>query len=132
MDPVFPNPAYLWHEAARWMLSASRAAARQMKVVFEDPGNSFAGTAYARIVSAACELFETTTRRYDQQAFSFATARIDDQRVGEGERLVWERPFGRVIAFDLELGRPRPQPEPPFGQVIEFSEARHRRIRRSC
>jgi poly(3-hydroxybutyrate) depolymerase len=126
MSLAFANPAYLWYEAAYWMLTPARATTRGMKLIFEDRCNPLAGTAYARTVAAACQLFETTTQRYDKPAFRLATTLVDGQQVDVNESVVWERPFGRVIAFDRKLGHPKPRPKPPFGQVIEFDQALHR------
>lgn len=120
------NPAYRWYEAAHWMLTPARAATQGMKVIFENPDNPLTGTAYGRTIAAACALFETTTRRYDKPAFRLATTLVDGQRAGVSERVVWDRPFGRVIAFDREIRRQERQPKPPFGQVIAFDRALHR------
>jgi poly-beta-hydroxyalkanoate depolymerase len=56
------------------------------------PSNPLAGTAYARTIAAACQLFETTTRPYDQPAFRLATTLLDGQQVDVSES-VWERPL---------------------------------------
>jgi poly(3-hydroxybutyrate) depolymerase len=69
MSLAFANPAYLWYEAAHWMLTPARAAKRGMKLIFEHRCNPVASTAYARTIAAACQLFETTTRSYDKPAF---------------------------------------------------------------
>jgi poly(3-hydroxybutyrate) depolymerase len=111
MNLAFVNPAYLWYEAAHWMLSPARAATDGTKLFFENPINPITHTAYGRTVAAACELFERTTRRYDKPAFRLATTLVGGNRVDVTERIVWARPFGRVIAFDRALRRPKAQPK---------------------
>ena len=111
MNLALVNPAYLWYEAAHWMLTPARAATEGAKLFFENLNNPFTHTAYGRTVAAACELFERTTRRYDKPAFGLVTTLVDGSRVDVTERVVWERPFGRVIAFDRALRRPKAQPK---------------------
>ncbi len=105
------NLAYYWYEAAHWMLAPARAASDATKLIFESPINPLTHTAYGRTVAAACELFERTTRRYEKPAFGLATALVDGERVPVRERIVWERPFGRVISFDRGLHKPKAQPK---------------------
>jgi poly(3-hydroxybutyrate) depolymerase len=62
-------------------------------------------------MSAACELFERGTRRYGKPAFGLATTVIDGQEVKVRERIVWERAFGRVIAFDRDSRAAKDQPK---------------------
>ena len=105
------NLAYYWYEAAHWMLAPARVASDATKLIFESPINPLTHTAYGRTVAAACELFERTTRRYEKPAFGLATALVDGERVPVRERIVWERPFGRVISFDRGLHKPKAQPK---------------------
>ncbi len=92
--------AYYWYDAAHFMLSPARAATDATRLFFENPINPLTHTAYGRTVAAACELFERTTRRYDKPAFGLGTTVADGERVAVTERILWERPFCRVIAFD--------------------------------
>lgn len=125
MSLAFANPAYLWYEAAYWMLAPARVTTRGMKLIFEDRCNPLAGTAYARTIAGGCQLVETTLR-CDKPAFRPATTLLDGQQVDVNEGVVQEGPFGRVIPFGRKLGRPKPRPKPPFGQVIAFDQALHR------
>lgn len=111
MSHALANPAYLWYEAANWLVAPARATTRGMKRIFEDPINPFAGTSYGRTIAAACQLFEGTTRRYNKPTFGLTTTLIDGQQVEVSERVAWERPFGRVIAFDRKLGETERQPK---------------------
>ncbi|MGO4706442.1 polyhydroxyalkanoate depolymerase [Microvirga sp. 2MCAF38] len=105
------NLAYCWYEAAHWMLSPARVATDVTKRLFDDPSNPLNSTAYGRTVSAACELFERTTRRYGKPAFGLETTIVDGKKAAVTERVVWERPFGRVIAFDRAVKLSKPQPK---------------------
>jgi len=104
--------AYYWYEAAHLMLSPARAASDVGRLIFNNPANPLTHTPYGRTVSAACELFERTTRRYGKPAFGLGQTSVNGQRVPVTERVVWERPFGQVIAFDRALNfAHRPQPK---------------------
>jgi poly(3-hydroxybutyrate) depolymerase len=105
------NLAYYWYEAAHWMLSPARAATEGAKLFFENPINPLTHTAYGRTMAATCELFERTTRRYAKPEFGLATTVVDGERAAVSERVVWERPFCQVIAFDRALRRPTAQPK---------------------
>src|SRR5215204_3334579 len=104
--------AYLWYEAAHLMLSPARAASDATRLVFNNPINPFTHTPYGRTISAACELFERTTRRYGKPAFGLDSTLVNGERVAVTERVVWERAFCRVTSFDRapQLSR-GPQPK---------------------
>jgi poly(3-hydroxybutyrate) depolymerase len=104
--------AYYWYEAAHLMLSPARAASDATRLLFNNPINPLTHTQYGRTVSAACELFERTTRRYGKPEFALRSTLVEGQRVAVTERIVWERPFCRVISFDRAVNfRHRPQPK---------------------
>jgi poly(3-hydroxybutyrate) depolymerase len=69
---VHMDLAYYWYEAAHLMLSPARAASDATRLIFNNPINPLTHTPYGRTVSAACELFERTTRRYGKPAFDRA------------------------------------------------------------
>src|SRR4051794_7004945 len=110
-EGVRMNLAYYWYDAAHWMLTPARAATDVTKFIFANPGNPLKDTPYGRTVTAACELFERTTRRYGKPVFDLPTTLVDGERVAVIERTVWERPFCRVISFDRALRRPKAQPK---------------------
>jgi poly(3-hydroxybutyrate) depolymerase len=105
------NLSYYWYETAHWLLSPARAASDITKLLFETPGNPLTNTPYGRTVTAACELFERTTRRYGKPEFGFKTTVIGAEEVAVTERIVWERPFGRVISFERNHKRAKVQPK---------------------
>jgi poly(3-hydroxybutyrate) depolymerase len=79
--------------------------------LFENPGNPLTNTPYGRTVSAACELFERTTRRYGKPSFDLPTTTIDGDEVAVTERIVWAQPFCEVIAFDRDSAKAADQPK---------------------
>jgi len=105
------NLAYYWYDAAHWMLTPARAASDATKLLFQNPVNPLTNTPYGRTVTAACELFERTTRRYSKPIFGLPTTLVEGDRVAVSERIVWQRPFCRIIAFDRALRRPKAQPK---------------------
>jgi poly(3-hydroxybutyrate) depolymerase len=105
------NLSYYWYETAHWLLSPARAASDVTKNFFENPGNPLTHTPYGRTVTAACELFERTTRRYGKPAFGLDTTLIGNEEAAVSERIVWERSFCDVIAFDRDHPRAEDQPK---------------------
>src|SRR5688572_4846695 len=105
------NFSYVWYDTAHWLLSPARAASDLTKHFFDNPGNPLTNTPYGRTVSAACELFERTTRRYGKPAFDLPTTVIDGTEVAVMERIVWERPFCRIISFERDHPKAKTQPK---------------------
>ena len=100
-------PYYMWYEAAHAMLGPARALADATRVFYDNSLNPLSTTPLGRQMSAACELFERTTRRYGKPIFDIRHAGVNGVKVPVHERIVWERPFCRIINFDRELGELR-------------------------
>jgi poly(3-hydroxybutyrate) depolymerase len=92
--------AYFWYEASHVALAPARAATDAAKLLFKNPSSPLTYTPYGRTMAAACELFERTTRRYGKPSFGLDTTVVGGETVMVQERVVWERPFGRLIHFD--------------------------------
>jgi poly(3-hydroxybutyrate) depolymerase len=105
------NFSYVWYDTAHWLLSPARAATDFTKHLFDNPDNPLTNTPYGRTVSAACELFERTTRRYGKPAFDLPTTVIGNEEVAVTEKNVWERPFCRVISFERDHASAKDQPK---------------------
>jgi polyhydroxyalkanoate depolymerase len=90
--------AYLLYEISHAVIQPWRATAEATKLLFSNPLNPLAYTPYGRTVAAACELFERTTRRYGKPVFGLTIP--NGEPVPVAERVVWSRPFCRVVAFD--------------------------------
>jgi poly(3-hydroxybutyrate) depolymerase len=55
-------------------------------------------------MAAAAEIFERTTRRYGRPEWDIAETTVGRVRVPVVERVVWERPFCRLIHFEKGTG----------------------------
>ena len=104
--------AYHAYEAVHMMVSPARTMSDALHLTFKNPANPLTYTPLGRTVAASCELFERTTRRYGKPVFDLPQTTINGVKVDVEERVVWERPFCRLINFDRKTeGRRRPQPK---------------------
>lgn len=94
---------YFFYEAAHAVLGPARAASDAIGLFYRNPMNPLSHTAYGRSISAACELFERTTRRYGKPAFDLPTTTIDGETVSVTERFVWKNTFCNLIHFERNL-----------------------------
>ncbi|MBB3809789.1 polyhydroxyalkanoate depolymerase [Pseudochelatococcus contaminans] len=94
------NLAYYWYEAAHAFARPARTVSSAAQYAFRSPVNPLSHTAYGRTISAACEIFERTTRRYPKPAFDFGTVEIEGRQVTVRERVISEEPFCRLIHFE--------------------------------
>ncbi|MBE7200147.1 MAG: polyhydroxyalkanoate depolymerase, partial [Parafilimonas terrae] len=88
---------YLMRDAYDQMLSPIRVAAEMTRTAYENPFSPLSYAPASRAVAAGCELFERATRTYAKPAFNLSVA----------ERVVWERPFCRLIAFGEPSAKPK-------------------------
>lgn len=88
---------YLMHEARNLMLAPVRMAAEATKMACENPLHPLAYLPNRDVISAGCEMFERTTRTYAKPAFDLPAP----------ERVVWEKPFCRVLAFGEDTSEPK-------------------------
>lgn len=88
---------YLMRDAYDQMLSPMRVAAELARTACENPFSPLAYAPSSRAVAASCELFERATRSYPKPAFNLPAT----------ERVVWERPFCRVVAFGEGTNKPK-------------------------
>src|SRR3954463_16288800 len=103
-------PNYLLYDISHAALRPWRAMAEAAKLCFDNPFNPVAHTAFGRNMTAACELFERTTRRYEKPAFSLSSTLVDGVPVRVCEEVVWARPFCNLLHFRKELHHPQPAP----------------------
>src|SRR3954453_17731088 len=90
---------YLCHDAARMLLAPARAMCDVSRFVLGSPINPLSYIPVGRTLSAACELFERTTRRYAKPSFGLTSTMVDGERVAVTEQIIWSKPFCRVVAF---------------------------------
>lgn len=88
---------YLMHEARNLMLAPMRMAAEATKLACENPFHPLAYAPTRNVISAGCEMFERSTRSYPKPDFDLPAP----------ERVVWEKPFCRVLAFGDDASKPK-------------------------
>lgn len=88
---------YLMRDTCDLMLTPARMAAKATKTACENPFSPLAYMPSGWAFAASCELFERATRTYAKPAFNLPAS----------ERVVWERPFCRVIAFGEPSTKPK-------------------------
>src|SRR3954470_4379100 len=101
---------YLLYDISHAALRPWRAMAEAAKFYFDNPLNPVADTALGRSVTAACELFERTTRPYGKPTFGLSSTVVDGVPVRVSEEVVWARPFCNLLHFRKELRQPQPEP----------------------
>jgi poly(3-hydroxybutyrate) depolymerase len=72
-------------------------------MLYTNPLNPFAHTPFGRTVAASAELFERTTRRYAKPEFGLDSTVVGGKTVAVTEKIVWSRPFCRLIHFERAL-----------------------------
>jgi poly(3-hydroxybutyrate) depolymerase len=100
--------AYYYYEAAHAVAGPLRAVSGATRFFFNSPANPLTYTSFGRSVSAACEMFERTTRRYGKPDFGLDSTVVDGKNVPVFEHVVWEKPFCRLVHFDREFPGKRP------------------------
>lgn len=108
---------YEWNHAA---LTPLRAMADATRLFYQNPLNPLSQTSAGRSMAAAAELFERTTRVYGKPEFGIEETFVAGQRVPVQDRVVWEKPFGRLLHFDRELPK-RHGKDPRFLLVAPMS-----------
>jgi poly(3-hydroxybutyrate) depolymerase len=101
---------YLLYDISHAALTPWRAMTEATKLCFDNPFNPVTYTAFGRSVTAACELFERTTRRYQKPTFGLSSTVIDGKAVRINEEVVWAWPFCNLLHFRKELHQLQPEP----------------------
>jgi len=102
---------YQFYELNHAFLSPARALNDAIRLYYKNPLNPLAHTELGRQIAAAGDLFERVTRRYGKPEFGIGSTVVDGREVAVSERVVWERPFCRLVHFRRE--RPRSAPRQP-------------------
>ncbi|HUI22228.1 MAG TPA: polyhydroxyalkanoate depolymerase [Methylocella sp.] len=106
-----PPFAYEMHEMAHLALAPARAMSDVARSWLESPINPFSYTPVGRNLAASANIFERLTRRYDKPAFGLGTTAVGGKTIPILERVVWERPFCKLLQFEKlwDSGSPGPQ-----------------------
>jgi poly(3-hydroxybutyrate) depolymerase len=94
---------YQLYEMNHAALQPARAVADAVRMLYTNPLNPFAHTPFGRTVAASAELFERTTRRYAKPEFGLDSTVVGGKTVAVTEKIVWSRPFCRLIHFERAL-----------------------------
>jgi len=94
---------YQLYEMNHAALQPARAVADAVRMLYTNPLNPFAHTPFGRTVAASAELFERTTRRYAKPDFGLDSTVVGGKTVAVTEKIVWSRPFCRLIHFKRAL-----------------------------
>jgi poly(3-hydroxybutyrate) depolymerase len=107
------NPfSYQLHELSYLALAPARAMSYATRVWNKNPLNPMTHTHIGRNLAASAEIFERLTRRYAKPSFGFETVAIENANVEINERVVWEKPFCKLLRFERQwenLGKPQPK-----------------------
>jgi len=93
---------YQAYEFAHTLLQPLRFAMKAMKAQLELPFNPLAGTAWAKNIQAACEVFEGVTRRYGKPEFGITETRVHGLSVPVREEVVLRKTFCNLLHFDRD------------------------------
>jgi poly(3-hydroxybutyrate) depolymerase len=94
--------SYQMYEASHLAMAPARAWSDAAMLWFKTPFNPLTYTPFGRNLAAGAELFERMTRRYGKPHFGLDGTVVDGREVTVTERIVWERPFCKVIHFARE------------------------------
>jgi poly(3-hydroxybutyrate) depolymerase len=94
---------YQLYEMNHAALQPARAYADAVRMLYTNPLNPLSNTLWGRSIAATAELFERTTRHYSKPAFGLASTVVDGAEVSITEKVVWTRPFCKLIHFRKAL-----------------------------
>ncbi|VUD48086.1 hypothetical protein TDB9533_01161 [Thalassocella blandensis] len=72
------------------------------KRLYQSPLNPMSYTWAGKNISAACDVFESLTRRYEKPAWRLHETMINGYPVPIKERVVWQKPFARLLHFERD------------------------------
>ena len=104
-----PPFSYEMHEMAHLALAPVRALSDVARSWLESPINPFSYTAAGRNLAASANVFERLTRRYDKPAFGLTTMAHGGKTIPIVERVVWERPFCKLLHFETQFDSASPE-----------------------
>ncbi|WP_045859736.1 polyhydroxyalkanoate depolymerase [Teredinibacter purpureus] len=96
--------AYELNHAA---LAPLREVVDANKRFLESPYNPASYTWAGRTAAAACDLFESFTRRYAKPEWGIASTEINEQTIAITERIIWSKPFCRLLHFERNIDQLR-------------------------
>ena len=111
-SPALTTPMYWMYEMGQASLGPARAVLDVTKLMAENPLNPWSYTQFGKSISASCELFERTTRRYGKPEWRIHDTDVNGMRVPVEIETVWEKPFCKLIHFNRKITHPLRKPHP--------------------
>ncbi len=112
---------YWFYEMGHAALNPSRALADAGLFYFKNPFNPLSYTPLGKSMAASCELFERSTRRYDEPDWGIESTLVGGQRVPVRIHTVWQRPFCELLHFERLIEHPPRRPQPKLLIVAPMS-----------
>ncbi len=100
---------YHLYDLQHAVLTPVRIQAELARTVFRNPWNPVSYTPLGRTLSATAEMVERTTRRFGKPEFGLYETVIDGKKVDVVEKVVLDKPFGRLINFSRKIKRNDPK-----------------------
>lgn len=117
---------YHAYELSHAAVAPLRHAADYQKRLYQSPYNPLSYTWAGRSLVAACDLFESLTRRYARPEWNLHKTLINGYPVSISEEVVWRKPFCELMYFrrnsaELALARPSAKADPRVLLVAPLS-----------
>lgn len=117
---------YHAYELSHAAVSPWRQVADYQKRLYQSPYNPLSYTWAGRSFVAACDFFESMTRRYARPKWGLHKTLINGYPVEVSEKVVWRKPFCELLHFrrnaeDLRLARPSTSANPRVLLVAPMS-----------
>lgn len=115
------RPLYWMFEMGHAALDPLRVMADAGRLYYRNPANPLAHTGFGKSMSAACEMFERTTRRYGKPDWGITETTVGATHVPVEIETVWERPFCRLLHFRRDFAHAPRRPQPRMVIVAPLS-----------
>ena len=94
---------YALYEMAHAALAPYRLMSDATRLALKNPLNPWSHTPIGKNIAAGAELFERMTRRYGKPIFGLDATVVAGAKVEVVERIVWERPFCKLVHFERQF-----------------------------
>lgn len=99
---------YHLYELQHAFLTPIRLQAELTRTAFQSPWNPLSYSQMGRSIAASAEMFERATRRFGRPDFGLTETRIDGRKIDVVEKVIAEKPFGRLVQFQRKTKRNDP------------------------
>ncbi len=90
---------YHAYELAHAMMGPARMSAQSLKMQMSMPFNPWAMTPFGKAIAAACDVFESVTRRYGKPAWAIEATKLNSLEVPLNIETVYRKPFCNLLHF---------------------------------